>query len=275
MRKYLYWFVLLVAVSIFITSKHEQYSNDSNPQTGNSDGTVSAPKLPQAESNGADSKWYSPSGNLFYYIFGWPNGVTVWALFLTLIVIADQTAQTKKAAEAARDSVIEAKNSLSLSRDTAQRQLRAYVCVESAFLKFPERNITEPRVYFKNSGQTPAYNVRGWIHTWFAEYPPQEVFPVPPHDFVMAKTILGPGTKTTFVAARKSVEPQLAEFLGTPQLTLYVYGEVHYNDAFGIDRTTKYRLIHGGPEGIRKITGKDGMAEKWILMPDTHGNEAT
>jgi hypothetical protein len=37
--------------------------------------------------------------------FTWPDGATVWALFLTLIVIAWQSTETRDAAKAARDSI--------------------------------------------------------------------------------------------------------------------------------------------------------------------------
>jgi hypothetical protein len=42
------------------------------------------------------------------------------------------------------------------------------------------------------------------------------------------------------------------------------------SSAFGKDRCTKYRLIYGGTEGIRKVPDK----EEWHLKPDSEGNEA-
>ncbi len=42
---------------------------------------------------------------VIYRVFGWPEGITVWALFLTLITIAEQSNETRKSAEAARDSI--------------------------------------------------------------------------------------------------------------------------------------------------------------------------
>jgi len=37
---------------------------------------------------------------LLYHVFGWPEGITVWAILLTLFAIAEQTSQTRRAAEA-------------------------------------------------------------------------------------------------------------------------------------------------------------------------------
>jgi hypothetical protein len=57
---------------------------------------------------------------------------------------------------------------------------------------------------------------------------------------------------------------------------MYVYGEIRYTDTFGREQVTKYRLIHGGREGVRKSPGKDPAgADIWILNPDSSGNEAT
>lgn len=41
----------------------------------------------------------------WYRLFGWPEGITTWAILLTLLAIAEQTHQTKRAAEASRDSI--------------------------------------------------------------------------------------------------------------------------------------------------------------------------
>lgn len=37
----------------------------------------------------------------WYRIFGWPEGITTWAILLTLLALAEQTSQTKVAAQAA------------------------------------------------------------------------------------------------------------------------------------------------------------------------------
>lgn len=40
----------------------------------------------------------------WYRVFSWPEGITTWAILLTLLVIADQTAQTRRAADATKDA---------------------------------------------------------------------------------------------------------------------------------------------------------------------------
>ena len=63
------------------------------------------------------------------------------------------------------------------------------------------------------------------------------------------------------------------KLVGTPEGTIYVYGEIRYRDIFGIEQLTKYRLIHGGQEGARTAT-KNGVVTA-SLKPDTGGNDAT
>jgi hypothetical protein len=41
---------------------------------------------------------------VFYQLFGWPNGITVWALFFTMMAIVEQTRHTAEAARAAKKS---------------------------------------------------------------------------------------------------------------------------------------------------------------------------
>jgi hypothetical protein len=179
------------------------------------------------------------------------------------------------AANAANTSSETAKATLAQMQDAAERQLRAYICVDSATLKFPEANVPEAQIHLRNCGQTPAYDVSGWIHTWFAEYPLKEVLPSAPDDLRKGIEPLASGRISIFVAPRKPpLPPENLARLGTAQFTMYVYGEIRYKDIFGKERFTKYRLVHGGNEGVRKVSGKDG-SDHWLLKPDLGGNEAS
>jgi hypothetical protein len=65
----------------------------------------------------------------WYRVFGWPEGITTWAILLTLLVIADQTAQTRRAADATRDSVEAAKRQADLMERTLVLQFRPKIVV--------------------------------------------------------------------------------------------------------------------------------------------------
>jgi hypothetical protein len=56
----------------------------------------------------------------WYRFFVWPEGTTTWAILLTLLVIADQTTQTRKAAEAALASANSAKTQIEVMRTQAR-----------------------------------------------------------------------------------------------------------------------------------------------------------
>jgi hypothetical protein len=159
-------------------------------------------------------------------------------------------------------------------QESGERQMRAYVCLDSAVLKFPQPDVPEAQVNFRNSGQTPAYDVRGWIHTWLAAHPLNEALPPAPLDLMKGSETLAPDRITIFITPRKApLHPQFIKVLGTPKLTFYVYGELRYKDVFGKERVTKFRLMHGGPGGVRSVRNKEG-AEGWNLKPDIDGNEA-
>src|ERR1700674_386206 len=182
-------------------------------------------------------------------------------------------AATEQTATAAKVSADVSQKTLVLAGETAQKQLRAYVCVDSAVVKFPQPDVPEAQVSFKNCGQTPAYDFRGWIHTWFCEHPLKDALPPASNALRKGTEVLPPGRKSIFVANKKPpLPPQWLALLGTVKFTFYIYGEVYYRDAFGKEQWTKYRLIYGGLGGPpRKVPDK----EEWLVGPDTEGNEAS
>jgi hypothetical protein len=151
-------------------------------------------------------------------------------------------------------------------RDSSERQLRAYICITGGDFRMVNR-IPCAAVVFKNCGQTPAYDVRSWIHLWNEEYPLKVNLPVPDDEFRMSRNVIGPGSDSTQIVPERGAQPipdVFSKDVGTEKWTIYVYGEIRYRDAFGKHRYTKYRLIYGGPEGGRGN----------ILCPDVEGNEA-
>ena len=121
MLRYFVVFVVLVGLSVFITSQHEKYAdNATHPAQQDSSAVVAANDTEQPKSNAKDTKWYAPSGNIAFLVFGFPNGITVWALFLTLMVIAEQTRETRNAAEATKASVVLMKRQVELMDQQAK-----------------------------------------------------------------------------------------------------------------------------------------------------------
>jgi len=60
--------------------------------------------------------------------------------------------------------------------------------------------------------------------------------------------------------------------LGTPRMTLYVYGASPTGTGSATSATLSNRLTHGGKVGVQ-LKNVNSMAEPW-LKTDTEGNEA-
>jgi hypothetical protein len=158
----------------------------------------------------------------------------------------------RKSLDSAVDATKVAQNTLALMKDTAQRQLRAYISVTAAKIEFPEPGRPKSTLTFKNAGQTPAHDVQIWIHQWAAEYPLDVTLPTPDRDFVMARNTLGAGAHChmTNEAPRPIFKSPYLDLVGTSQGTIYVYGEISYLDVFGERHVQRYRLMYGGSEPV-------------------------
>jgi len=103
-KKYLAWFTLLLLLSGVVNFKHEQYADKAAANRGNKCLLVFLDCASDSKSDPTESKdnqeiWWGRG----YIFFGWPNGITIWALFLTMFVIAEQTIETRRAANAQVD----------------------------------------------------------------------------------------------------------------------------------------------------------------------------
>src|SRR5262249_25089545 len=136
-----------------------------------------------------------------------------------------------------------------------------------ATMHFPTPGAPEAHVGFKNFGKTPAYDVRVWVHMWIERHPLRIELPIPGPDFKLAASIVPPGGPVDIYMPKvPPVYESVISLLGTPQGTIYVYGQVRYFDIYRkVERVTDYRLIWGGPERPRE--GRMGA--------DGEGNSAT
>lgn len=157
---------------------------------------------------------------------GW---VAALAAGVTIFVLVDQLKAAQLAAAIARET-------LEITQRSAESQLRAYVFTEKPTIaKFAPFTI---KVTIKNAGQTPAYRCRiefsCTVGTAF--------------DSANAKTHvhpganLGPGQSSHlhFYAATEMVgEISAVDF--SDDRTLWLFGVISYEDAFGKFRSTKFR----------------------------------
>jgi hypothetical protein len=160
---------------------------------------------------------------------------------------------------------------ISQMKDTAQRQLRAYMGVSKIFLNLAIPTIPQGSVEVKNFGQTPAYKVRQWIGITMGRYPLTSPLQKSPH-IQASVAVVSPGVSHASVVSLKKAVPENV-VIGTLETTVYVYGEVIYEDAFGEERHTEYRFIYGGPESVSHTKAPSG-ALLGVMKPDVNGNEA-
>lgn len=133
-------------------------------------------------------------------------------------------------------------------KDTANRQLRAYVGVEKLSIspdkEKPGQNKIDTTII--NTGQTPAYDVKHWQRFKVIPFPPSELtFPLekPEH---LSKGMIGPGHKTykheKILADTNYYQSGIMD--GT--MVMYVWGKIEYRDAFNVIQHTRYRFMRGG-----------------------------
>jgi hypothetical protein len=155
-----------------------------------------------------------------------------------------------------------------IAKDTAKRQLRAYVVVKAGRLE----NVAaggRPKavVTIKNFGQTPAYNSRQSSVMGFDRFPPMLEPPAEsPADRALPDHPLGPGGEMYANASmQRALQQVQIDDIPRGEFALSVVGKILYVDAFGHEQTTRYRLFCGGAQGIN-----DGQ-----MSATEHGNSAT
>jgi hypothetical protein len=136
-----------------------------------------------------------------------------------------------------------------------RRQLRAYVFLESssltdgATLEPPNDafvNVPGCIMQFRNSGQTPAYQVVTWAAIDVIE-------PINQNKLIVPKLlIVGPGylgangTMPKMVRLPRVLTEEEIDDIRAGRREIYVYGRIEYRDAFKRKRFSNFRLHYGG-----------------------------
>jgi hypothetical protein len=198
-------------------------------------------------------------------------GVQLW-------LIRESLVDAKKAAEAAKESADVAKETADTSKvqaetaratlqtmqNTAERQLRAYVFAEAGPLQRGANGVWRYTIHFRNSGQTPAYDV--------TQYSKADIFdePVPEDKFVVDRRMDGVNSRAPLppnqrdpVNTSNTFNVSAAEFadIKAGRKAFYVWGEINFRDAFKINRTVRFRFLHNKDSGPQHLvyaeTGND------------------
>jgi hypothetical protein len=137
---------------------------------------------------------------------------------------------------------------------TSRAQLRAYVMVDSARVDdFGVGKTPVAHLVFKNSGQTPAYNLTHWCRMGVRPFPLVEGIPargdtseeLPPRPLAPGASMHTSATIKGYILGDQTIQA-MARGTGA----IYVVGEIRYEDAFGEKRETDFLIFSGGPIGM-------------------------
>jgi hypothetical protein len=142
---------------------------------------------------------------------------------------------------------------LKLAEDTAERQLRAYVSpIDGMVLDLDFDAPLQPfsiRIIFKNSGQTPAYEVASSSSVAFAAYPLVVVLEEIGNR--TATTSIGPGADYRLTVKTIAITQPVWDALLAETAAFYIHGSYSYKDAFKRTRTGAFLYRYGGAGGLR------------------------
>jgi hypothetical protein len=170
-KKYVVWFFLFFLISVAVNVHHEIHPD--GPAADSRQQNIPVPSDETPLTNHDSSKPYNDPENwwgLGFVYFGWPAGTTIWALFITFLVIAEQTMETRKAAQAAL-----------LSAQAVINAGRAWVAFSINYASDSAYNIS-----VRNHGNTPArihymYSPRSIVFPG-EELPAKPVYPSDPEE---------------------------------------------------------------------------------------------
>lgn len=250
-----YWpmVVLLILIGAILgMSRYAEHRKGENPQNAQSS-SPQAPVSPRDAGKSTENTDKAKHRPDFIDTFTWPEGATVWALFLTLIVIAWQSAETRTASL-----------SMALSTKASIEFQRARMKIEVVATNYVSttKNRWDYGLSAKNIGQSVAYIVEIWEktdHLKLADvvhenFPPPERRPYSERDAVFPGESSGIGsTSDDFICPL-----HLKHLIEGGQVGFMWYGWIRYRDLVGTLHRRRYfyayswaakRFVEFGPAG--------------------------
>jgi hypothetical protein len=151
--------------------------------------------------------------------------------------------------------------------DTAERQLRAYIMAIRGRVKtFEIGKPVKVQATFKNTGQTPAYEVEAILGIIADDVPTEQSFEINWSDHSPHKGVTGSGeTFSSFVGLTDPLTQDQHDAIIAGEAAVWAFGRARYRDAFGATRHTKFRFI---------FTGSAVTALPGAMSFTAEGNEA-
>jgi hypothetical protein len=165
---------------------------------------------------------------------------------LGVILIYRTLRATRDAVDEARAATKAAEDAVDVTRETAQRQLRAYVFVDNVLVTDDgENGSSHALLKLRNTSTTPAYKVRSSVQIEFnhdrrATYNPPEL------EGEDQKTIMmdiGGGGYRSRPYTRKARDFTDQKSIRATDCYIHVFGKVSYADCFGIKRHGRFHFV--------------------------------
>lgn len=139
------------------------------------------------------------------------------------------------------------------------RRTRAYVFIDTIKTSNIDDNlmtvapdkIASIFVAIKNTGQTPALKFTHQTHISFAAFPPPSgLFDIPRLKPGTVDNLAVGAFATTTVGLGRALSVDEKTILGLGTHAVYLFGQIFYEDVYGIKRCTRYRYRVGGDVGF-------------------------
>ncbi len=234
---------LLLIVGLYNAEKHLLYQSEQQltylPQSNDNDGrTVVARDLLAQES-------------MAYW-----TRVTAFTAIGALLLTAFGIALLKETLEATRGAVREAEEataaankSVEVARQTGQNQVRAYLYVKPQLIFHGRPQPTKYVVHICNCGHSPAYKVGAHGRAAISVYPLQGRLPPIEVEPELSVALLAPGQEPFAIEeAFPPITPEESVALANDTSAIYIWGQVHYSDIFGIERSTPFCFAATGSQ---------------------------
>jgi hypothetical protein len=272
MLKYLAGIVLVFGLAVYISVQDK-----SGPPTGHTeadhpdkDALPAKPDEDHSQQNMSKTERNPPR---WYRFFSWGDGTTTWVIVLTLLAIAEQTNETRRATDSQREKD-RARLLAEISHYPANTDLNS--------ISDPVDFYWSLGLKITQQGPTKAFNVVG-LGTVLVR-PSSEKRPTLP-----GKQMQRIGDLPSIVQDAAGAIEAVVYFRGIPDEDLrlinaeefcaHFFGEIHYQDVFGAPHKTTFRYIWK-PEIREPVPGVEGetfVVEEagWEISGNPKDNRAT
>lgn len=168
-------------------------------------------------------------------------------------------------AAAAKLSADASQRIVEIMKDTAEKQLRAYVSVDTTKVTDAQGNeVQQIGLSVRNGGLTPAYKLQAWMTVAVRANEPTFPFEEPMQLADKGWTLLDAKEAKLMKLDYPQFSPEELAAVRANVRALYLWGEITYNDIFGVQRRTSFSYLR---DSANLPVGH------WLHC--AHGNEAT